>query len=306
MMLYESKVPVANIWTAPQSPREMDRHVLQSSVQIKEWIDQQTYEQKLALCEENLIQTQVLLGERVIGLEETDGWMKVVIPQQASRKHPQGYPGYIPVEQLNEVSESEPAASPLIVCQKKAVLYQNGTPDMEVSFLTELAPVEEMSDSFDVLTPVGRREIKKEDVRRASSPSSMSGKDALAIGKQFIGLSYLWGGMSSYGYDCSGFVYSMYKACGCLLPRDASDQAVQGTPVASNHLAPGDLMFFANDNGKGAVRHVGMYAGDGMMLHSPKTGRQIELLSLSGTSYEQEWAGTRRYLKAERGRCDGK
>ena len=119
MMLYESKVPVANIWTAPQSPREMDRHVLQSSVQIKEWIEQQTYEQKLALCEENLIQTQVLLGERVIGLEETDGWMKVVIPQQASRKHPQGYPGYIPVEQLNEVSESEPPASPLIVCQKK-------------------------------------------------------------------------------------------------------------------------------------------------------------------------------------------
>ncbi|MFB8734191.1 C40 family peptidase [Bacillus sp. SL00103] len=53
-----------------------------------------------------------------------------------------------------------------------------------------------------------------------------------------------------FGYDCSGFAYSMYKACGYLLPRDASDQAVQGTPVASSHLEQGDLLFFANDNGK--------------------------------------------------------
>ncbi|UUD43825.1 MULTISPECIES: NlpC/P60 family protein [Bacillus] len=301
-MIYESKVPVANVWTAPQSPREIDRKILQGSVKIKEWINQQTYEEKLALCEENLIQSQVLLGERVIGLKETDGWMKVVIPQQASRKHPQGYPGYIPIQQLKQVTEEGAPATTHVVGQKKAVLYQKGKADMEVSFLTELAAVEEASDHFHVLTPVGRREIKKEDVRPVSLPFTMTGKDALDIGKQFIGLSYLWGGMSSFGYDCSGFAYSMYKACGYLLPRDASEQAVQGTPVTSSHLEPGDLMFFANENGKGAVRHVGIYAGDGLMLHSPKTGRQIELLSLSGTSYEREWAGARRYLPSERGK----
>ncbi|BBP88713.1 hypothetical protein BsIDN1_23310 [Bacillus safensis] len=58
MMIYESKVPVANVWTAPHSPREIDQKVLQDSINIKEWIDQQTYEEKLALCEENLIQSQ--------------------------------------------------------------------------------------------------------------------------------------------------------------------------------------------------------------------------------------------------------
>ncbi|WP_144533169.1 C40 family peptidase [Bacillus pumilus] len=298
-MIFESKVAVANVWTAPQSPREIDQKVLQSSFKIKEWIDKQTYEEKLALCEENLIQSQVLLGERVIGLEETDGWMKVVIPQQASRKHPQGYPGYIPANQLKQVTEESAPAISHIVCQKKAILYRNGQADMEISFLTELAAVEEMSDRFRVITPAGTREINKTDVRPVSSNSSMTGKDVVEKGKQFIGLSYLWGGMSSFGYDCSGFAYSMYKACGYLLPRDASDQAVQGTPVALSHLKQGDLLFFANDNGKGAVRHVGIYAGDGMMLHSPKTGRKIELLSLSGTSYEKEWAGARRYLPSE-------
>ncbi|MFN3092025.1 C40 family peptidase [Bacillus pumilus] len=299
-MVFESKVPVANVWTAPQSPREIDQKVLQGSFKIQEWIDQQTYEEKLALCEENLIQSQVLLGERVIGLEETDGWMKVVIPQQASRKHPQGYPGYIPANQLQQVTEGSAPAASHIVCQKKAMLYRNGQADMEISFLTELAAIEETSDRFHVVTPAGTREINKADVQPVSSISSMTGKDVVDTGKQFIGLSYLWGGMSSFGYDCSGFAYSMYKACGYLLPRDASDQVVQGTPVASSNLEPGDLLFFANDNGKGAVRHVGIYAGDGMMLHSPKTGREIELLSLSGTSYEKEWAGARRYLPSER------
>ncbi|CAM5439488.1 peptidase [Bacillus safensis FO-36b] [Bacillus safensis subsp. safensis] len=171
---------------------------------------------------------------------------------------------------------------------------------MEISFLTELAAAKETDDQFHVVTPLGIREINKVDVRPVSQAFSMTGKDVVDAGKQFIGLSYLWGGMSSFGYDCSGFAYSMYKACGYLLPRDASDQAVQGTPVTSNHLEQGDLLFFANENGKGAVRHVGIYAGDGMMLHSPKTGRQIELLSLSGTSYEKEWAGARRYLPSER------
>ncbi|MEK3938794.1 NlpC/P60 family protein [Bacillus sp. FSL R5-0431] len=299
-MVFESKVPVANVWTAPQSPREIDQKVLQGSFKIQEWIDQQTYEEKLALCEENLIQSQVLLGERVIGLEETDGWMKVVIPQQASRKHPQGYPGYIPANQLQQVTEGSAPAASHIVCQKKAMLYRNGQADMEISFLTELAAIEETSDRFHVVTPAGTREINKADVQPVSSISSMTGKDVVDTGKQFIGLSYLWGGMSCFGYDCSGFAYSMYKACGYLLPRDASDQVVQGTPVASSHLEPGDLLFFANDNGRGAVRHVGIYAGDGMMLHSPKTGREIELLSLSGSSYEKEWAGARRYLPSER------
>lgn len=125
-MIYESKVPVANVWTAPQSPREIDRKVLQDSINIKEWIDQQTYEEKLALCEENLIQSQVLLGGRVIGLEETGGWMKVVIPQQASRKHPQGYPGYMPAEQLKQVTEGSASAASLIVCQKKPHSIKTG------------------------------------------------------------------------------------------------------------------------------------------------------------------------------------
>lgn len=305
MLIYESKVPVANVWTTPQSPREIDWEVLQESFMIKEWIDQQTDKEKLVLCEGNLIQSQVLLGERVIGIEEVDGWMKVVIPQQPSRKNRQGYPGYIPLQQLKQITDGDEPAKTLIVCQKKAVLYRKGKADMDISFLTELAPVEATDDHFHVLTPVGRRDIKKEDVRLVSTHPSMTGKDVVEIGKQFIGLSYLWGGMSSFGYDCSGFAYSMYKACGYLLPRDASDQAVQGIPVSLGHLALGDLMFFANENGKGAVRHVGIYAGNGLMLHSPKTGRQIELLSLSGTSYEREFVGGRRYLPSERTRCDG-
>ncbi|MFS0654420.1 NlpC/P60 family protein [Bacillus sp. 179-C3.3 HS] len=298
-MTYESKVPVANVWTTPQAPREIDKEILRERIQMSEWINQQTDEEKLALCEENLIQTQVLLGEQVIGLEETDGWIKVVIPQQPSRKDPQGYPGYMPTQQLKQVTERQEQAQSFMVCQKQAVLYQKGIADMTIGFLTSLTPIEETKRHFHVHTPVGRREIKKEDVRPVPA-GSLTGMDVVEMGKQFIGLPYLWGGMSSFGYDCSGFAYSMYKACGYLLPRDASDQAVCGSPVSSSHIKPGDLMFFSNHNGEGAVRHVGIYAGNGHMLHSPKTGRSIELIPLSGSSYEKEWAGARSYLPNER------
>ncbi|WP_162875106.1 C40 family peptidase, partial [Enterobacter cloacae] len=74
---------------------------------------------------------------------------------------------------------------------------------------------------------------------------------------------------SSYGYDCSGFAYSMYASQGITIPRDASDQALAGTEAASNQLRPGDLLFFAYEEGKGRIHHVGIYIGDGKMIHSP-------------------------------------
>jgi cell wall-associated NlpC family hydrolase len=58
---------------------------------------------------------------------------------------------------------------------------------------------------------------------------------------------------------------------------------------------PGDLIFFAHDEGKGRVHHVGIYYGDGRMLHAPKTGMTIEIIPLAGTVYEREICSVRRY-----------
>lgn len=84
-------------------------------------------------------------------------------------------------------------------------------------------------------------------------------------------------------------------ATGRAIARDAHEQAKGGTTVPLGSIVPGDLLFFAHEEGKGVIHHVGIYAGEGKLLHSPKTGRPVELLDMEGTIYEKELCGARRY-----------
>lgn len=89
-----------------------------------------------------------------------------------------------------------------------------------------------------------------------------------SLSLRFQGLPYTWGGRSSFGYDCSGFVQMLYRQTGVYLPRDAKDQAKwEGFKSTSIHsLLPGDLIFFGLDEAK--IRHVGMYLSEGQFIHS--------------------------------------
>lgn len=90
----------------------------------------------------------------------------------------------------------------------------------------------------------------------------------------------------------------MLKACGYLIARDADDQARGGEeiPIGKQSLwKKGDLLFFADDEGKGNVRHVGFYCGNGLLLHSHCTGKSIEVLKLQGSDLESELCAVRRY-----------
>jgi cell wall-associated NlpC family hydrolase len=92
--------------------------------------------------------------------------------------------------------------------------------------------------------------------------------------RRFIGLAYLWGGLSRYGLDCSGLVHLAFRAAGVVVPRDAEDQHGAARPVELGAERPGDLYFFAREDGH--VVHVGFVTGTGRMLHAPETGKVIE------------------------------
>ena len=93
--------------------------------------------------------------------------------------------------------------------------------------------------------------------------------------KQFVGNRYVWGGVSlTNGVDCSGFTMQIYKKYGISLPHHAASQANYGTRVTAETIRPGDLIFYSKG---GRINHVGIYIGNGQVLHasSPRTGIKI-------------------------------
>jgi cell wall-associated NlpC family hydrolase len=82
-----------------------------------------------------------------------------------------------------------------------------------------------------------------------------------------MGVTYTWGGTSSFGYDCSGFMQMLMRERGVIMPRDADIQAAWSglAPVKREELKPGDLLYFGSSPAK--ISHTGMYIGNGEFIH---------------------------------------
>ncbi|ADF38321.1 cell wall endopeptidase [Priestia megaterium DSM 319] len=292
-------VAVATVWTSYDSCREIDDNATSVPVKLDKWLEQLTYTRRLELCEKNLVQTQLLLGEEVYVTERKGKWAKIVIPSQFSSKDERGYPGWVPSHQLISQAEYSPLNKPTAVVTAAIATLQLAEEALQISYQTQLPLLKEDKEWLEVQTPVGSGKIKRQDAvvieDRNRKATKGTGDMIIAAGEQFLNLPYLWGGMSAWGYDCSGFAYATHKANGYLIPRDATDQARRGKEVGLDSIQPGDLLFFAHEKGEGSIHHVGIYYGNGKMLHSPKTGKTVELIELKGTLYEEELCAARRY-----------
>src|SRR5690606_2941837 len=97
----------------------------------------------------------------------------------------------------------------------------------------------------------------------------------LAFAKKQLGKPYVWGASGPNSWDCSSFTQAAWKAAGVSLPRVTYDQVEVGKKVAKSDLRPGDLIFFYGD-----VTHVGIYVGDGQMIHASKPGDDVKYESI--------------------------
>lgn len=128
-------------------------------------------------------------------------------------------------------------------------------------------------------------------VSRGTTVSS-KGQAVVELAKQYLGTPYVYGGASPKGFDCSGFVYYIYKQFGVTLNRVAQDQMTNGTWVPTSEMMPGDIIGFKNSSGY--VNHVGIYVGGGMMIHSPQSGETVRFESVVSGNYSLRIAAVRR------------
>ncbi len=120
-----------------------------------------------------------------------------------------------------------------------------------------------------------------------SAPVSGGHPAAASIALRYLGIPYQWGGASpSTGFDCSGLVMYVYAQLGVQLPHFAAGQYGFGSPVPRDQLQPGDLVFFDG------LSHVGIYIGNGEMVHAPQTGDVVKITALS--DFGSRYVGARR------------
>lgn len=127
----------------------------------------------------------------------------------------------------------------------------------------------------------------KEGIRK------VQGKEIVSRAAKYKGVPYVFGGTTTKGFDCSGYVQYVFKDCKAKLPRLADEQALQGIFVTQKQLRPGDLVFFTT-YAPGAS-HVGIYAGDGQFW-SASSSKGVILSSLKEEYWKQRYFGARRVL----------
>ena len=334
-------VSVATSWVAPGTNRPgIDDVAIANPANPRQWVSSMTLKEKLGL--NSLVETQSLYGTRVTideqvvvnGLLWVHGWVDGQ-PTPRDTNHYGGYPGWIPDQQLTAQPPPAAAAGTARVTGRAsgpghsakggvtAWAYDSaqaaaarGTAGrlIELSFGTTLAVAAAEPGWVEVLGNHGDHlYLNAADVSLRTPPAS--GAQLIATAQRFLRLGYLWGGISGFGYDCSGFTHELYASIGVEIPRDADAQAdaagnpsytgppqtgsAVGTWVPTmSELRPGDLVFFATTTGY--IHHVGMYVGrvhgHPTMINAPDTGSFVQENRIDIGIWGKQFAGGGRFL----------
>jgi len=108
----------------------------------------------------------------------------------------------------------------------------------------------------------------------------------------YLGVPYRWGGLSSRGMDCSGFVQKVFSSNGISLPRTAEEQFRVGKAVSLDQLQIADRLYFASRNGK--IDHTGIYIGGGLFIHSARSKGGVSIDSIDDPKWRNMFVGAKR------------
>ncbi|MDE3246485.1 MAG: C40 family peptidase [Acidobacteriota bacterium] len=251
--------------------------------------------------EDTDVVSQALLGARLLELERSGAWARI--------KGEDDYPGWIQLSSLRalEAGERYPVSlEPGKVVEVDALganLYfepdvTKHAPVLTAPFGVRLERVNGGRDTerwLEIRLPDHRVAwIQRGDVRTDLAPLGIEA--SLELAKRFLGVTYTWGGSSSFGFDCSGFTQTIVRSRGVVMPRDANLQAAWSglLPVAErSRLQPGDLLFFGKN--VASITHTGIYLGKGAFIHdTPKDHPRTQISELSDPYWSKLLVAMRR------------
>ncbi|KYH29718.1 gamma-D-glutamyl-L-lysine endopeptidase [Moorella mulderi DSM 14980] len=237
--------------------------------------------------------TQALLGDELKVLKQEGDWLQGQVPD--------GYIGW--VKTADVVPDTPPADRDLAaVTVPRAILYLQpggGNAIGEALMATDLPLLQQKEGWMEVWLPGrGTAWLAANEVEvwpGGKVKGKRSGEDVIKTAERLRGVSYLWGGVSLYGIDCSGLAYIAYYLNGVQLPRDADMQFQVGREVARADLQPGDLVFFNTESSGSLPTHVGIYTGNGEFINS-RSGQGVITSRLDEPLFAMGYLGARRYL----------
>jgi|SRR3954454_23700804 cell wall-associated NlpC family hydrolase len=234
--------------------------------------------------------SQVIYGSNVTLLVSRGEWSRIQTPDH--------YTGWVPSRHVRIVQSGNGYATSGPVVQVQSLfanLYSEPDvtkhkPVITVPFETRLEtapPGAEGQSSKTAAIPDGWMKVRLPGKTDAwiqtgdvvADPKRLTIPESIELAKRFLGLPYLWGGTSSFGFDCSGFTQMLMRERGYTMPRDADKQAAWSgvTAVERKDLQPGDLLFFGSSAKH--IDHTGMYIGDGQFIHDVTDGHPVVQIS---------------------------
>jgi gamma-D-glutamyl-L-lysine dipeptidyl-peptidase len=217
--------------------------------------------------------SQAIYATEVSILEQKDGFSEI--------RTPDAYSGWIRNEDVQpQPADPAPNAAFAQVRSLSANLYREPSVTKHAPVLT--VPFETRLEIIPQTQPENRDylHVRLLDQRDAwidrgdveLNPHALTIPESIELAKRFLGITYTWGGRSSFGYDCSGFTQMLVRSRGITMPRDADLQAAWTgvISVERKHLRPGDLLFFGGSPDK--ITHTGMFIGKGKFIHDTTNG----------------------------------
>ncbi|MEQ8169188.1 MAG: LysM peptidoglycan-binding domain-containing protein [Candidatus Eremiobacterota bacterium] len=226
--------------------------------------------------------TQTVMGD-IVSIKEISGdWYFI--------RTPEGYFGWVTENSLSPVTDgnSKKIIISALMADIACMPEENSDYCGHAVMGSNLTFIKKEGQWVEVMLPSGHKGWIKEEQVLFKPKAPQNQEEIVKTAKMYLGVPYLWGGTTPLGVDCSGFIFTVYKMNGYIIPRDAESQFNYCEHIEDEKLLPGDLVFFTTY--LPGPSHVGIYLGDGNFIHA-SSSKGVTVSSINGDYYKCRYLG---------------